>query len=183
MHVQTLAGVLVHRNTEAPDLCPPVSANSFLFQLRFCATMGFRFQNLNSIHKTLVSRISSHTHRTLLQTPNFPNPTTRSFNPQSYDPSSIFPHNAIFRVLKRWHFGHSRHSHNHHDHQHHHSSEVGESIFRLGLFADIGLVTGKALTGYLSGSTAIIADAAHSASDVVMQFAFLLYNLLGIQFS
>ncbi|RVX20499.1 Metal tolerance protein 2 [Vitis vinifera] len=76
---------------EAPDLCPPVSANYFLFQLRFCAAMGFRFQNLNSIHKTLVSRISSHTHGTLLQTPNFPNPTTRSFIPQSYDPSSIFP--------------------------------------------------------------------------------------------
>ncbi|CBI32245.3 unnamed protein product, partial [Vitis vinifera] len=127
--------------------------------------MGFRFQNLNSIHKTLVSRISSHTHGTLLQTPNFPNPTTRSFIPQSYDPSSIFPHNPIFRVPRRWHFGHS---HNHHDHQHHHSSEVGESIFRLGLFADIGLVTGKTLTGYLSGSTAIIADAAHSASDVVL---------------
>ncbi|XP_034690814.1 metal tolerance protein 2 isoform X2 [Vitis riparia] len=165
MHVQTLAVALVHRKTEAPDLCPPVSANYFLFQLRFCAAMGFRFQNLNSIHKTLVSRISSHTHGTLLQTPNFPNSTTRSFNPQSYDPSSIFPHNPIFRVPKRWHFGHS---HNHHDHQHHHSSEVGESIFRLGLFADIGLVTGKALTGYLSGSTAIIADAAHSASDVVL---------------
>ena len=180
MHVQTLAVALVYRKTEAPDLCPPVSANYFLFQLRFCAAMGFRFQNLNSIHKTLVSRISSHTHGTLLQTPNFPNPTTRSFIPHSYDPSSIFPHNPIFRVPRRWHFGHS---HNHHDHQHHHSSEVGESIFRLGLFADIGLVTGKTLTGYLSGSTAIIADAAHSASDVVMQFAFLLYNLLGIQFS
>lgn len=38
----------------------------------------------------------------------------------------------------------------------------------MGLAADIGLAAGKAFTGYLSGSTAIIADAAHSVSDVVL---------------
>lgn len=38
----------------------------------------------------------------------------------------------------------------------------------MGLAADVGLAAGKALTGYLSGSTAIIADAAHSVSDVVL---------------
>uniref|UniRef100_A0A2N9E149 Uncharacterized protein n=1 Tax=Fagus sylvatica TaxID=28930 RepID=A0A2N9E149_FAGSY len=48
------------------------------------------------------------------------------------------------------------------------SGKEGENIFRLGLAADIGLATGKALTGYLTGSTAIIADAAHSVSDVVL---------------
>ena len=58
------------------------------------------------------------------------------------------------------------HSHSHHDDRHHYHKE-GEKIFRLGLAADIGLATGKAFTGYLSGSTAIIADAAHSVSDVV----------------
>ena len=151
-----------------PDICSP-----FHFH-HSSKTMGFRFQNLISVHKILVSRISVHTHKTLLQSSNFPNRTAQSsFNPRSCEPSSIFPHNPIFRVPKRWHFGHS---HNHHDHQHHHSGEVGENIFRLGLVADIGLVAGKAFTGYLSGSTAIIADALHSASDVVMQFAFLLYK-------
>lgn len=48
------------------------------------------------------------------------------------------------------------------------SSTESENIFRLGLAADIGLSAGKAITGYLTGSTAIIADAAHSLSDVVL---------------
>ena len=47
-------------------------------------------------------------------------------------------------------------------------------VFRLGLAADFGLAAGKAVTGYLSGSTAIIADAAHSVSDVVSRRCFLL---------
>lgn len=42
----------------------------------------------------------------------------------------------------------------------------------MGLAADVGLAAGKALTGYLSGSTAIIADAAHSVSDVVTFLCF-----------
>jgi Co/Zn/Cd efflux system component len=66
------------------------------------------------------------------------------------------------------------HSHNDHDHHHHHvSGKEGEKVFRLGLAADIGLAIGKTLTGYLSGSTAIIADAAHSISDVVTLLAVL----------
>jgi divalent metal cation (Fe/Co/Zn/Cd) transporter len=56
-------------------------------------------------------------------------------------------------------------------HSHHHGGEDGgetsERIFRLGLAADVVLTVGKAVTGYLSGSTAIAADAAHSLSDIV----------------
>lgn len=63
-------------------------------------------------------------------------------------------HSLTFR---RWHGGHS------HDAQ----GEDAEGIFRLGLAADIALSIGKAFTGYICGSTAIIADAAHSAADVV----------------
>eukprot|EP00252_Welwitschia_mirabilis_P017182 TRINITY_DN38101_c0_g1_i1.p1 TRINITY_DN38101_c0_g1~~TRINITY_DN38101_c0_g1_i1.p1 ORF type:complete len:114 (-),score=3.20 TRINITY_DN38101_c0_g1_i1:24-365(-) len=59
---------------------------------------------------------------------------------------------------RRWHMGHAHH---------HHGDGSGESVSKLGLVADIGLASGKALVGYLSGSTAIIADAAHSVSDVV----------------
>ncbi|KAL8215396.1 hypothetical protein R6Q57_004845 [Mikania cordata] len=51
---------------------------------------------------------------------------------------------------------------------------MGERIFRLGLAADVGLTAGKILAGYLSGSTAIIADAAHSLSDVVLSSVALL---------
>uniref|UniRef100_A0A803MPI9 Cation efflux protein cytoplasmic domain-containing protein n=1 Tax=Chenopodium quinoa TaxID=63459 RepID=A0A803MPI9_CHEQI len=54
------------------------------------------------------------------------------------------------------------------------SSKKSENIFRLGLAADIGLTVGKAVTGYFSGSTAIIADAAHSLSDVVLSSVALL---------
>ncbi|PWA78843.1 cation efflux family protein [Artemisia annua] len=65
------------------------------------------------------------------------------------------------------------HSHiNHHDE----TSKEGERIFRLGLAADIGLTVGKAVTGYLSGSTAIIADAAHSLSDVLSGVALVSFR-------
>ncbi|KAG7531137.1 Cation efflux protein cytoplasmic domain superfamily [Arabidopsis suecica] len=63
-----------------------------------------------------------------------------------------------FDFSRRWHFGHPDHR----------PGQEGEKIFRLGLTADIGLSVAKALTGYLCGSTAIIADAAHSVSDVVL---------------
>ena len=59
----------------------------------------------------------------------------------------------------------------HAGHSHHHGGDGGgetsERIFRLGLAADVALTVGKAVTGYLSGSTAIVADAAHSLSDIV----------------
>ncbi|KAL8167749.1 hypothetical protein V2J09_009248 [Rumex salicifolius] len=73
------------------------------------------------------------------------------------------------RIFRRWHFGHSHGGPGHqHDRTELGSSKESENIFRLGLAADIGLSVGKAITGYLTGSTAIIADAAHSLSDVVL---------------
>ncbi|KAJ4906371.1 Metal tolerance protein C1 [Raphanus sativus] len=74
-----------------------------------------------------------------------------------------------FNLSKRWHFGHTGSSD-----QRPPGAEEGERIFRLGLTSDIGLSVGKALTGYLCGSTAIIADAAHSVSDVVLSGVALL---------
>ncbi|CAN6312788.1 unnamed protein product [Urochloa humidicola] len=63
-------------------------------------------------------------------------------------------------------------------HSHHHGGDGGgeasERIFRLGLAADVALAAGKAVTGYLSGSTAIMADAAHSLSDIVLSGVALL---------
>lgn len=104
--------------------------------------MGFRLQILNPI-----CRLSSRDPRyLLLQSP--PLRLSSSLNPS-------------FDFSRRWHFGHP-------DHRHQNPGDEGDRIFRLGLTADIGLSLGKALTGYLCGSTAIIADAAHSVSDVVI---------------
>ncbi|CAH9079194.1 unnamed protein product [Cuscuta europaea] len=75
-----------------------------------------------------------------------------------------------FFTQRRSHIGHDHHCHPHHDH---HGNE-GEKIFRLGLAADVSLAAGKAFTGYVCGSTAIIADAAHSISDVVLSGVALL---------
>ncbi|KAK8630767.1 hypothetical protein V6N13_079544 [Hibiscus sabdariffa] len=99
-----------------------------------------------------------------------PNPITiQSLNPHILIyPPQVFSDNPIYNIPRRWHLGHSHGHHDHHHHHHHNLTKEGEKIFRLGLGADIGLATGKALTGYLSGSTAIIADAAHSISDVVL---------------
>ncbi|KAH9289456.1 hypothetical protein KI387_033573, partial [Taxus chinensis] len=56
---------------------------------------------------------------------------------------------------------------------HDHHEEVadgvaGERVSKLGLAANITLASVKAMVGYLCGSTAIIADTAHSVSDVVL---------------
>ncbi|KAJ8547446.1 hypothetical protein K7X08_011032 [Anisodus acutangulus] len=103
--------------------------------------------NLNRIRKTY--SISTITH---------------NYNFQ-FDDSATRP---SFMFQKRWHTGHS------HDHHHLRSGKDGERIFRLGLVADIGLAASKAFTGYVCGSTAIIADAAHSISDVVLSGVALL---------
>lgn len=121
--------------------------------------MGFRVRNLNPIYRKCVTRFSSS---------NFLPPVLESLN--SHPLESCLTENPAFKIPRRWHLGHS---HSHHDDRHHYHKE-GEKIFRLGLAADIGLATGKAFTGYLSGSTAIIADAAHSVSDVVLSGIALL---------
>lgn len=144
--------------------------------------MGFRFYNLNSLHKRLALHIHKHKH------PPHPNRTVAQEFLTSHlqGPSFVPSQNPIYSIPRRWHLGHSHHHHDdEHRHQHRGSGEEGEKIFRLGLAADIGLATGKALTGYLTGSTAIIADAAHSVSDVVISvillsscFPMLVFHLL-----
>lgn len=70
------------------------------------------------------------------------------------------------RIFKRTHMGHS---HDHHEHdQNDDSAEAVERVCRLGLIADICLSAGKGFAGYVSGSTAVVADAAHSMSDIVL---------------
>eukprot|EP00898_Chlorokybus_atmophyticus_P001802 jgi/Chlat1/2622/Chrsp178S02465 len=69
--------------------------------------------------------------------------------------------------------GHKGHAH-HHAHSHGVKQEEGETkdeaaerVTVLGFWADMALTVAKATAGYLSGSSAIIADAAHSISDLV----------------
>ncbi|KAK6164746.1 hypothetical protein DH2020_001610 [Rehmannia glutinosa] len=130
--------------------------------------MGFRFLiNLNPIHKSCLSRItsSSYTYSKILKN------SSAALSSNLYDRSNFYSENPNFKVHRRWHVGHS---HQHHEDRDFISGKEGEKIFRLGLAADIGLAAGKAVTGYLSGSTAIIADAAHSISDVVLSGVALL---------
>ncbi|CAA6669084.1 unnamed protein product [Spirodela intermedia] len=70
------------------------------------------------------------------------------------------------RISRRWHIGDHSHSHSHH--HHHLGGKEADGVFKLGLAADVALAVGKSLAGYLSGSTAVIADAAHSVSDIVL---------------
>ncbi|PKA58447.1 Metal tolerance protein C1 [Apostasia shenzhenica] len=100
-------------------------------------------------------------------------PQNRLCFPTSRLPAVLPPHEhqSSTLVSRRWHGGHSD------DACHHHSIDEGakaEGIFRLGLAADVALSVGKAVTGYICGSTAIIADAAHSVSDVVLSSVALL---------
>ncbi|XP_059659527.1 metal tolerance protein 2 [Cornus florida] len=130
--------------------------------------MRFRFFNFNPICRTYISRISSSSHNSLNVSTH--NPLIQALNPHMYDFSPVHPENPNYKIYKRWHLGHSHHHHQDYDR----SGKEGEKVFRLGLAADIGLAAGKALTGYLSGSTAVIADAAHSLSDVVLSGVALL---------
>ncbi|KAH6810140.1 Cation efflux family protein [Perilla frutescens var. hirtella] len=126
--------------------------------------MGFRFlKNLNPTAKSCISRLTSSS----LCSPKI------FGNSEFYDHATFYFDNPNFKICRRWHGGHG-HSHHHRDHQDFHSGKEGEKIFRLGLAADIGLAAGKVVTGYVSGSTAIIADAAHSISDVVLSGVALL---------
>ncbi|KAL1542660.1 Metal tolerance protein C1 [Salvia divinorum] len=90
-------------------------------------------------------------------------------NSEFHDRPAFYSENPNIKIFRRWHGSHS-----HHDHGDSHHGKEGERIFRLGLAADVGLAVGKAFTGYVSGSTAIIADAAHSVSDVVLSGVALL---------
>lgn len=79
------------------------------------------------------------------------------------------PDGRMHRVICAFNRTHMGHAHDHQEHKHNDDTgEAGERVSRLGLIADICLTVGKGFAGYASGSTAVIADAAHSMSDVVL---------------
>ncbi|GAB2281785.1 hypothetical protein Dimus_016351 [Dionaea muscipula] len=139
--------------------------------------MGFRFFNCRPIFRIcFFSNVyCSRSYRSLISHPHNPLPIRAPAAKLLEISISNDIYTSSYVIFKRWHIGHS------HDHHHHHHgggrqgpSNENEDVFRLGLAADIGLAVGKAVTGYLSGSTAIIADAAHSLSDVVLSGVALL---------
>ncbi|KZV54355.1 hypothetical protein F511_03610 [Dorcoceras hygrometricum] len=132
--------------------------------------MWFRLLiKLSPFQKSCISRISSSTesYNSNIFKKKFAAAQASAYS-GLYDHSIPYAENPSFKIQKRWHVGHTHHQHEGRD------SPSGEKVFRLGLAADIGLAAGKSLTGYLSGSTAIIADAAHSISDVVLSGVALL---------
>lgn len=106
--------------------------------------MKFRFSNLTVAYRT--ARSLSRTAR------------SHYFGRHIVHPIFVTEDRSCLKTSRRWHGGHSHH---------HGGRDENDGIFKLGLAADVGLAVGKALTGYASGSTAIIADAAHSISDIV----------------
>lgn len=134
--------------------------------------MGFRFLiKLSPFHKCCISSISSSSKSYNSKIFKKCAAAHAFVNSGLYDNSIPCAETPSFKIHKRWHVGHTHHQHEGRDS---HSGEQGEKVFRLGLAADIGLAAGKSITGYLSGSTAIIADAAHSISDVVLSGVALL---------
>ncbi|BFZ60768.1 mitochondrial metal transporter [Saitoella coloradoensis] len=73
--------------------------------------------------------------------------------------------------------GHAGHSHGHgHGHHHHHDktlltskdkSNPGARITRIGLYVNLGLTILKAIGGYALNSASLLADAGHSAGDLL----------------
>lgn len=73
-------------------------------------------------------------------------------------------------------WGSSSRSHMEHAHDHSHGlddEKGGDKVLKLGFWADILLSVTKGAAGYISGSAAIIADAAHSVSDIVSVLTYL----------
>ena len=64
--------------------------------------------------------------------------------------------------------GHHHHDHAHGHHGHHHASaDTGDWRYALGLIVNLVFVAVEFTAGFLSNSTALMADAGHNLSDVL----------------
>lgn len=61
---------------------------------------------------------------------------------------------------------HHGHGHHHHGHGHHHAPADFGRAFAIGIALNVGFVAAEAVFGFLSNSTALLADAGHNLSDV-----------------
>ena len=137
------------------------------------------FKIFGSIDQRLLSKIvntkkSGLTYKTLFNHPfssmEFAIATMHGWNISIGKTKDIYEWSHYWCDGRRSHMGHA---HDCDDHGRHEKlGAYGEKILRWGLCSDITLTVGKVAAGYISGSTAIIADAAHSASDIVCNFHF-----------
>jgi divalent metal cation (Fe/Co/Zn/Cd) transporter len=114
----------------------------------------------------------------------------RSLNPSSSIPSIThkqFRHRPTLDSLSRTFT--MTHSHSHAGHSHHHDNtylvsknknDAGVRITRIGLYSNLGMALAKGVGGYIFSSQAMIADAAHSLSDLtsdILTLATLSWSL------
>lgn len=62
--------------------------------------------------------------------------------------------------------GHA-HGHGHHHHHHHHAPSSHGTAFALAVTLNAGFVVVETVAGFISGSTALLADAGHNLGDVL----------------
>lgn len=65
------------------------------------------------------------------------------------------------------HHGHSHHGHGHHHGHHHHAPATHGKAFALAVALNLIFVVGEVAASFMSGSTALLADAGHNLGDVL----------------
>ena len=63
--------------------------------------------------------------------------------------------------------GHASHAHGHHGHGHHHAPSSHGKAFALAVFLNASFVLVETAASFVSGSTALLADAGHNLGDVL----------------
>ncbi|KAI7875807.1 cation efflux protein [Lichtheimia hyalospora FSU 10163] len=92
--------------------------------------------------------------------------------------SAYYTATAAITLLRRTHKTHSGASHDHHHHVDllttmQQSGQKGMRITIIGLASNVGLTVTKGVTGWAMNSAALLADAAHSLSDLLGDFVTL----------
>ncbi|KAK9767667.1 mitochondrial metal transporter [Basidiobolus ranarum] len=133
----------------------PESMNVAFREKRGSAIRLFNQYKFRSIHS-----------RSLLHTSKVISPTTLLSQPKRY------PHLLVPIVNKRWHAGHS-HDHSHTEEQAHlmkafkGAKDPGSRITLIGMGVNVGLTALKGVGGWMTNSASLVADAAHSLSDLI----------------
>uniref|UniRef100_U9T6B8 Cation efflux protein transmembrane domain-containing protein n=1 Tax=Rhizophagus irregularis (strain DAOM 181602 / DAOM 197198 / MUCL 43194) TaxID=747089 RepID=U9T6B8_RHIID len=86
----------------------------------------------------------------------------------------------IFEQQKRWHINHHHHGHRNEEHSGliaaltiSDSKSRGTKITLWGLASNVGLTAAKGVAGVVMNSASLVADAAHSLSDLISDFVTL----------
>ncbi|KAJ7235000.1 hypothetical protein O6H91_Y449500 [Diphasiastrum complanatum] len=149
-----------------PEMC----LSQFVSSLNTSASLGVTKISWRHIHTSLAWRYAGSNENKAffhhgLHKQQFPSDSDKQkFRKIPTVSSTVAIQKKAWMINRRHHMGHSHHQHG----PQQSLGGPGERVARLGLVSDIALAIGKTAAGYISGSTAIIADAAHSISDVVL---------------